>query len=520
MLDLSTLDTPLFSDAYRRILGRAAAVSETRPRYHAAAPPSLRERVLRCIWFDQSLATDRLRTDDGAKLRVLSPGWWNLEAGPDFRNATLRLGPGPVAKGDIEVHLHASLWHAHGHDADPAYNGVILHVALWNDTAAPTVATAAGRLVPQLTLEPFLQTPIAQLADDVDPAEYPEASDASSGRCHALLQDGKVTLEWLAHFLDHAGDQRIADKARRIAARAATATAAHDDQLLYSAIAEGLGYKRNNAPALELTRRLPLALIRERAERRPAAAPLGLAIEALLFGAAGLLPAGHPERPLDDAAQSHVQQLAALWSEIGGGLADDALDAAQWSFDGTRPPNFPTRRIAALARLVAAHAEAGMSAAIRRAIGPPGQPTLSPRELARRRAQLLELFLSLHDPFWDTRTHFAGKLLAHPLRLVGADRAHTIIIDALLPALLHQARRDSDRPFEELLHQLFATYPKLPSTSVTRFMARRLFGRAEAELKLLRSARRQQGLYQVYTDFCDSEQATCARCPLVRVLEA
>ena len=90
----------------------------------------------------------------------------------------------------------------------------------------------------------------------------------------------------------------------------------------------------------------------------------------------------------------------------------------------------------------------------------------------------------------------------------------------MLPALLYQARRDGDRPFEELLHQLFAAYPKLPSTSVTRFMALRLFGRPETELKTLRSARRQQGLYQIYADFCDSETATCARCPLVRLLEA
>lgn len=50
-------------------------------------------------------------------------------------------------------------------------------------------------------------------------------------------------------------------------------------------------------------------------------------------------------------------------------------------------------------------------------------------------------------------------------------------------------------------------------------MAHRLFGRPEAELKTLRSARRQQGLYQLYNDFCDSDRPTCDRCPLVRLLE-
>ncbi len=554
MVELPKSEPGLFTDAYRRALADAGAVSERTTRY-APAPPSVRERIVRCIWFDQSLATDRLRCDDGQKLRVLSPGWWNLESGPDFRNAALRIGHAGVVKGDIEVHLQASLWHTHGHDADPTYNSVVLHVALWNDTGRSSVATAGGATVPQITLEPYLRTPLAELTDMVDADEYPEAGGASAGRCNALLAEGKVTLEWLEQFLGHAGDQRVADKARRLAGRAASGAAGDDDQLLYEAIAEGLGYKRNGAPALELARRLPLTLLRERVGQRPEGTPLPLAAEALLFGVSGLVPGGTGILPVsaaeggtgvppvsddrggtgvppvrdtgkmpvppspDEAARDHVRQLRALWDQLGADLADDALDAAQWSFDGTRPPNFPTRRIAALARVAARAIEHGLHKAIRQALGPAAGP-LAPRELKVRRAQLLGLFLSLRDPFWDTRTHFAGKLLAHPLRLVGADRADTLIIDGLLPALLYQSRRDNDRAFEELLHQLFATYPKLPSTAITRFMSLRLFGRPESEMKLLRNARRQQGLYQLYADFCDSETATCARCPLVRLLDA
>ena len=50
-------------------------------------------------------------------------------------------------------------------------------------------------------------------------------------------------------------------------------------------------------------------------------------------------------------------------------------------------------------------------------------------------------------------------------------------------------------------------------------MALRLFGRPEEELKALRTARRQQGLYLLYAGFCDSDRPTCDRCPLVRLLE-
>jgi len=118
---------------------------------------AVKERIARCIWFDQNFATDRLRTDGGDKLRVLSPGWWNLEAGPDFRNGCVRLGDKRVVKGDIEVHRLASDWEKHGHQGDPSYNGVILHVCVWNDTGRRTVQTAGGAIVPQLTLEPYLK---------------------------------------------------------------------------------------------------------------------------------------------------------------------------------------------------------------------------------------------------------------------------------------------------------------------------------------------------------------------------
>ncbi|MFW6164536.1 MAG: DUF2851 family protein [Planctomycetota bacterium] len=514
MVDLTPYDSVLFSGAYRRILRQGAGVFEPRPDYHAAAPPGFRERIVRCLWFDQTLATDKLRTDDGRKLRVLSPGWWNLEAGPDFRNAAIRLGTDAVVKGDVEVHLHAGLWKAHGHHTDPAYNRVILHVALWHDTAETTVTTAAGNAVPQVTLEPYLTAPIAELADAVDAAEYPEASEASTGRCHQLLSEGKVTAEWLARFLDHAGDQRIADKAHRLAARAA----GDDDQLFYEAIAEGLGYKRNKAPFGQLARQLPFGALRDRAARRDEEGPLALAVEALLFGMADLLPSPAAQLP-DEAAAEHVAALRRLWGELGRDLADDTLDAAQWSFDGTRPVNFPTRRIAALARLVSTHLNEGLSRSIRRALAGFSDTAASPRQLARHRAQFLDLFLGLSHPFWDTRSTFTGRPTKRPTRLIGTGRAHTLVINALLPALLYQARRDGERPFEEALHRFYAAYPKSPSTSVSRRMALKLFGRPEKEVKLLRSARRQQGLYQLHADFCATDRLACAQCPLVRLLD-
>ena len=49
MIDLAPFDSPLFSDAYRRLLREAPGIAEPGSRYPAAAAPPLRERIVRCI---------------------------------------------------------------------------------------------------------------------------------------------------------------------------------------------------------------------------------------------------------------------------------------------------------------------------------------------------------------------------------------------------------------------------------------------------------------------------------------
>ncbi len=54
-------------------------------------PPGINEKLVQCLWVDQMFRKDRLATVEGQKLEILSPGWWNLEGGPDFKLGKLRL---------------------------------------------------------------------------------------------------------------------------------------------------------------------------------------------------------------------------------------------------------------------------------------------------------------------------------------------------------------------------------------------------------------------------------------------
>ena len=51
-----------------------------------------RERHLQCLWADTRYRPDLLLTTEGESVEIEHPGEWNLEAGPDFLNAVLRIG--------------------------------------------------------------------------------------------------------------------------------------------------------------------------------------------------------------------------------------------------------------------------------------------------------------------------------------------------------------------------------------------------------------------------------------------
>ena len=74
------------------------------------------ERHVQAIWYDGALRPGNLRTAGGAPVRVVDPGHWNGEAGPDFRDAVLEIGDDRrKVRGEVEIHVREADWAAHGH---------------------------------------------------------------------------------------------------------------------------------------------------------------------------------------------------------------------------------------------------------------------------------------------------------------------------------------------------------------------------------------------------------------------
>lgn len=113
-------------------------VSQTVGTWLGEPPPEpLNESELSWIWAGQRYPPGALSLVDGRSLRVLNPGRHGGGAGPDFLDAVLEID-GLTVRGDVELHVRSSGFRAHGHETDPAYDRVALHVVFRADEGACT----------------------------------------------------------------------------------------------------------------------------------------------------------------------------------------------------------------------------------------------------------------------------------------------------------------------------------------------------------------------------------------------
>jgi hypothetical protein len=152
----------------------------------------------------------------GQPVAVVYRGRWTAGSGPDFSGAMLALGEqgSTLVRGDVEIHLRCADWYAHGHDADPRYNGVALHVVLWPLGAKP-VTRADGASIPTLVLADYISLPTPELLQQINPL-IPNLGTLSDEPCWQRTHD--LPVESLLSHVEAAGDTRLEEKAARMEA--------------------------------------------------------------------------------------------------------------------------------------------------------------------------------------------------------------------------------------------------------------------------------------------------------------
>jgi Protein of unknown function (DUF2851) len=455
------------------------------------------ERLLHCIWSEQ-LFRKTLQIE-GKTLAISSPGWWNLESGPDFRSAELFLD-GERLCGDVEIHLNSDDWYHHKHDQDTRYNNIVLHVVLY-DTQRPCIRQDQTR-VPQLVMKDHLLEELRLLRDKIPIHEFPFGPDVQKRLCRTFMDEQDPSS--IERLLDSAGDQRMRRKKEHFL------TLMNDSnftQAFYEGMMEGMGYKQSRYAFRELARRVPIAELLQynQPNRR------GIdAMASILLGTAGLLGdlAQIRLETKDPETNLYLDELFDFWRKAGSPFKDRALVGFTWYPSSTRPANFPARRLTAVAAFF--HYFSGNPLAI--LLEPLKRGAEGELSFVKVFAGWLKLFSRPLHLYWSYHFQFERRKFTAPVRLIGKERGKILTVNVVLPALLGYAEVHSETALERLLHSLYCNHPRLAQNSVTRLMEHRLFGEAARARAFICSARRQQALHHFFYDFCDNTNVSCSRC--------
>ncbi|MEI6211181.1 MAG: DUF2851 family protein [bacterium] len=450
-------------------------VRETASRYQAGFHWT--ERHLQCVWFDDRLRPTRLVTSEGETVVVESPGRWNLEAGPDFIDAQLRIGADERRLiGDVEVHVRPVDWERHQHDREGLYRHVVLHVTYF---AAPALSPATARGLLQLPLAEALAAMPAFSFDDVDLAAYPHAALPLTPRpCGLALRD---TPERWEPLLASAGIHRLQRKAQRLQERLARLQ--DREQLLYEELLAALGYKHNAAAFRRLAQLLPRNAWDPQASMEHA--------YARLLGAAGLLP--DIAAAADDESRQFVRMLWDHWWRDPLPWADsEKIGIARHA---TRPNNAPARRLAAAAALFYGNAQLGDALL--------AIPRTPPARWFRDVTTCLES--RLQWDFWRSHLSPTGARQSRPTALIGKQRLASMVANVVLPLLAAEG---------EFPDALAKHLPPEGISAPMREAANALFSRDHNPALYATSGLYQQGLLQIHHDFCLNARTGCAHCAL------
>jgi hypothetical protein len=441
------------------------------------------ERFLQTIWLHQRLLRNGLVTCDGQPVRVLHPGFWNHEAGPDFRDALIQFAEDFPRSGDVEIDLHPAAWHGHRHDANPAYRHVLLHV-VWD------IGNTRQQPLPTLVLHHQLDSPLDELRHWLGVESV--LPDSLRGRCQPMLRDWPDA--GLGELLRQAAQVRLQRKGQELAARARDVGW---DQSLQEALFAALGYKHNVWPMRRLAELLPqLAAPGNDRDR--------FQLHTRLLGVGGLIPNELTLR--QPAVDGYLRRAWDLWWREKEAYHAIALPERIWRYHGFRPSNHPQRRLALAAQwLVAGDLPQRLESWLATDLSP-----------VRQRVKLLEILGGEPDDFWSWHWNLHAARLDRPRPLLGPQRVTDLAVNVILPWLRMRAVLGGNDELVQVAEQRYLDWPAAEDNATLRLARQRMLGNAGK--KLFRKAALQQGLLQIERDFCQQSNALCEHCEFPALL--
>lgn len=350
----------------------------------------MKEEFLHYIW-KYRLYNKPLKTIENEHIKVISPGIHNHNAGPDFSDVRLRIGEALWA-GNVEIHVNSSDWYRHGHQHDPAYDNVVLHVVFHHDD------TSSDRRIPVLQLKEFFDSSLY--------VNYQQFIN-SKRWVPCINQIKEVPAHEISLWLERMLIERLEHKAELIHG---FLRLGNNDwaEAFYHTLARSFGFSVNALPFEMMARSLPYRVIARHLDQP-------MQVEALVFGQAGLLS--------HDLKDPWPQALFTEYSFLRQKYHLVPIATHLWRFLRLRPVNFPTIRLAQFSALLCA-----------------GDGLVARVLESTTTDDLTEYFTGVSaSAYWDNHYVF-DRLTPGLKKQLGKDAISLLMINAMLPFLFVYGR--------------------------------------------------------------------------------
>ncbi|MCF6359842.1 MAG: DUF2851 family protein [Cyclobacteriaceae bacterium] len=412
----------------------------------------MREQFLHFIWAHQNYKKPEAFTQSHLPILVIKQGKPHANSGPDFGQAKIKIEH-VEWNGDVEIHVKSSDWDVHGHQFDKAYNKVVLHVVWKHDKE---VKRQDGTQLPTLVLEPLVAQSTIDRANSL-------LNTLASIPCEDQLKSVPKIL--VINEIQRAFIKRLERKGAIITEELAN-TKGDWDEVAYRFFMKQMGMKVNGEVFYELALVVPFSMIRKYSHSV-------FQLEALLFGASGMLNTSHQDDYMKELRQeydflAHKHKITKF------------LNAEMWKFLRLRPSNFPTLRLAQAAAILAKSTSIFIF-------------------FTEKPSVLNGLKLEV-STYW--KTHYKFKTVAsNQVPILGKASIDLLLINVVAPLLTAYSKSlDDDLYIEKALTLLAKVKPE-----------KNVIIRTWKELKVeAKNAGESQGLIELYNESC--LQKKCLTC--------
>ncbi len=361
----------------------------------------MNEEFIYYLW-KYTLVNHNLSITTGEQIEIISPGIRNLDSGPDFFNAMIKIGETRWA-GNVEIHINSSDWYKHMHQNNPSYDNIILHVVFNDDKP---VYRHNSEIIPTL-----------ELKDKFNPSIL--------GNYQIFLKSRKSIpchnqIHYINHFdklgwLDTLMAERLEQKSEEIS-RLLDLSKNNLLQIFYQRLARSFGYSANADAMEQLASSLPLKIVTKHSNN------LGQ-IESLLYGQSGLLPSGKND--------DYISKLKKEWDFLKIKYKLVPMNNSLWKFMRMRPVSFPTIRISQFANLI--YNSSGL---------------LNDILEADKLQYVISLLSVKASPYWDNHFRFEKKSNGKSKKL-GSSSINTILINTIIPTIFVYGKMKNDFALQE-----------------------------------------------------------------------